>query len=229
EILLENISLSFGKNRILKNINISLKKNTTIALTGVSGSGKSTLINLITGLLKPDEGKVVIDDINLNEYDMESYRNNIGFISQESVVFNDTIFNNISFWAEPTTENIKRFWEVAEMASLSEFIEAQEKKENAPLGDNGILISGGQRQRISIARELFKDPEILFLDEATSSLDSETERVIQENIEKLHGKYTMIIIAHRLSTIKHVDEIFLLEKGKVIHSGRFEDLIERSS
>src|SRR5690606_24383027 len=106
-IHLENISFSFGKNRILKNISICIKKNTTVALTGVSGSGKSTLINIISGILKPDEGKVVVDDINLQEYDLETYRRKIGFISQESVVFNDTIFNNISFWAEPTAENIK--------------------------------------------------------------------------------------------------------------------------
>lgn len=229
EISLQNISFSFGKNRILKNINISIPKNNTIALTGVSGSGKTTLINIISGLLKPNEGQIVVDGISLNDYDLNSYRSKIGYISQESVVFNDTIYNNISFWAEPNVGNKKRFWEVVEMASLSEFIEAQEGKENAPLGDNGILISGGQRQRISIARELFKEAEILILDEATSALDSETEQIIRENIERLHGKYTMFIIAHRFSTIKHVDEIYLLEEGEIIHSGNFNEMIKSSS
>ncbi len=164
----------------------------------------------------------------MNEYNIETYRSKIGYISQESVVFNDTIFNNITFWAEPSAENKKRFWEVIEMAFLSEFINAQEEKENAPLGDNGLLVSGGQRQRISIARELFKDAEILILDEATSALDSETEQIIRENIERLHGHYTMFIIAHRFSTIKHVDEIYLLEEGEIIHSGNFNEMVEHS-
>jgi ABC-type multidrug transport system fused ATPase/permease subunit len=228
EIALKNISFSYGNNKILKDINISIPKNTTIAFTGVSGSGKTTLINIISGLLKPNEGSIVVDDIHLHEYNIESYRSKIGYISQESVIFNDSIFNNITFWAEPSIENKKRFWEVAEMASLTEFIEEQEKKENAPLGDNGLLVSGGQRQRISIARELFKDVQILILDEATSALDSETEQIIRENIERLHGHYTMFIIAHRFSTIKHVDEIYLLEEGEIVHSGNFNEMIEQS-
>ena len=228
KIRLENVSLSFGKHKVLRNITLEIPKNNTVALTGVSGSGKTTLINVISGLLKPDEGKISIDNIDFQDYDLESYRSKIGYISQESVVFNDTIYNNVTFWAEPTSENIKRFWEVIEIASLTDFLKGQEDKENTKLGDNGILISGGQRQRISIARELFKNPEILILDEATSALDSETERIIQENIEKLHGQYTMIIIAHRLSTIKHVDEIYLLENGQTVHSGKFDDMLEQS-
>jgi ABC-type multidrug transport system fused ATPase/permease subunit len=229
ELRIENVHLSFGKKRVLNDINIRIAKNTTIALTGVSGSGKTTLVNVISGLLKPDSGNIVVDNIKLSEFNLNQYRSKIGYISQESVIFNDTIFNNITFWAEPTPENLIRFWEVAQMSSLTQFIEEQEGKENTYLGDNGILISGGQRQRISIARELFKKPEILILDEATSALDSETERVIQENIERLHGHYTMIIIAHRLSTIKNVDEIYLLEKGRVVHSGKFYDMLEQSS
>lgn len=229
EIRLENIGMSFGRNKVLNDINICIEKNTTVALTGVSGSGKTTLVNIISGLLKPDSGHVVVDNVRLSDYNLNDYRGKIGYISQESVVFNDTIFNNITFWAEPTPENLKRFWDVARMSSLSHFIDELELKENTRLGDNGILISGGQRQRISIARELYKKPELLILDEATSSLDSETEHIIQENIENLHGHYTMIIIAHRLSTIKQVDEIYLLEKGKIVNSGTFEDMLERSS
>jgi ABC-type multidrug transport system fused ATPase/permease subunit len=229
ELRLENVNFSFGKNKVLKDINLSIPKNTTIAFTGVSGSGKTTLINIISGLLKPNEGDIIVDGIKLSEYDIESYRSKIGYISQEPVVFNDTIYNNITFWAEPTAENQKRFWEVIEMASLFDFINEQEEKENAPLGDNGLLVSGGQKQRISIARELFKNAEILILDEATSALDSETENIIRENIERLHGHYTMFIIAHRFSTIKHVDEIYLIEDGEIVHSGNFSEMIEHSA
>ena len=161
--------------------------------------------------------------------DLNAYRSKIGYISQESVIFNDSIFNNITFWAEPTAENKKRFEEVIEMASLKDFIEGQPEKELTNLGDNGILISGGQKQRISIARELYKKAEILILDEATSALDSETEKMIQENIEKLHGSYTMVLIAHRLSTIKEADIIYLLEDGKVSASGSFHEMIDKSS
>jgi ABC-type multidrug transport system fused ATPase/permease subunit len=131
------------------------------------------------------------------------------------VIFNDNIFNNVTFWAEANPENYKRFWKVIQMSSLTEFVENQPERELTLLGDNGILISGGQKQRISIAREMFKNVEILILDEATSALDSATELVIQENIEKLHGRYTMVVIAHRLSTIKNVDKIYLLEDGNV--------------
>lgn len=229
EIRLKNVSLSFGKNKILDNVSLDIPRNTTVALTGVSGSGKTTLVNITSSLIKPDEGEILIDNLSLTAYDLETYRNKIGYISQESVVFNDTIFNNITFWSEPTPENKKLFWEVVEMASLTSFIEEQTMKEDTPLGDNGILISGGQRQRISIARELFKKPEILILDEATSALDSETERVIQSNIENLHGAYTMIIIAHRLSTVKNADKIYLIEKGSIVHSGSFVDMVEHSS
>ena len=229
EISIENLSLSFGKTLILNNINIVIPRNKTIALSGVSGSGKTTLVNVISGLIAPDKGQVLLDGKPLYSYNLNSYRSKIGYISQESVVFNDTIFNNISFWAEPTPENIAHFWEVVRLASLEEFIQQQPDKEATRLGDNGILISGGQRQRISIARELYKNPEILILDEATSALDSETERIIQENIEKLQGSYTMIIIAHRLSTIRNVDVIYFLERGHITCSGDFETMLKKSN
>ncbi len=180
------------------------------------------------GLIQPDTGTVLIDNTPLTKLRLETYRNKIGYISQDSVIFNDTIFNNITFWAEPTPEVYKRFWEVINMASLKEFIENKPEKEFTKLGDNGILISGGQKQRISIAREMFKKVEILVLDEATSALDSETELFIQENIEKLHGHFTIVVIAHRLSTIKNVDNIFLLENGRVVTSGDFYSMVTKS-
>lgn len=228
QINFKDIIFAYGENRVLNNLNLVVPKNQTIALVGESGSGKTTLANMVSGLIQPAEGTVLIDGVDMNQYNRNSYRDKIGYISQEAVIFNDNIFNNITFWDEPTEENIKRFWDTIELASLTDFISNQPKQELTELGDNGILISGGQKQRISIARELYKKVEILILDEATSALDSETERVIQDNIEKLHGSYTMIIIAHRLSTIKDADTIYLLEKGKVTASGKFNEIIESS-
>ncbi|MEJ7683909.1 MAG: ABC transporter ATP-binding protein [Segetibacter sp.] len=229
EIKIENTDLSYGNNKVLNNVTITIPKNQTIALVGASGSGKTTLANIIIGLIFPDTGKVSIDNVPLTYYNLNSYRSKIGYISQDSVVFNDNIYNNITFWAEETPENVKRFWEVIKMASLEEFLNTQQDKEKTRLGDNGILISGGQKQRISIAREMYKkEVQILILDEATSALDSETEHIIQENIENLHGHYTMIVIAHRLSTIRNVDTIYLLDKGKVTISGDFDFMLEKS-
>lgn len=229
EIKIENADLSYGENKVLNNVNITIPKNQTIALVGASGSGKTTLANIIIGLISPDTGKVSIDNIPLAAYNLNSYRSKIGYISQDSVIFNDNIYNNITFWAEETPENVKRFWDVIKMASLEDFLNTQPDKEKTRLGDNGILISGGQKQRISIAREMYKkEVEILILDEATSALDSETEHIIQENIENLHGHYTMIVIAHRLSTIRNVDTIYLLDKGKVTISGDFDFMLQKS-
>lgn len=228
EIIVRKVSFNYGSLPVLNNVNLRINKNQTIALVGESGSGKTTLANIIAGLIKPAQGEVLVDDVPLTSYNLNSYRKCIGYIAQEPVIFNDTIFNNITFWADPTTENMQRFWQIAELASLKEYIEGLPDKENANMGDNGILISGGQKQRISIARELYKKAQILLFDEATSSLDSETERIIQDNIEKLHGSYTMVIIAHRLSTIKYADVIYLVEKGRVTSSGNFEEMLAAS-
>jgi subfamily B ATP-binding cassette protein MsbA len=204
-------------------------KKSTIALVGESGAGKTTLANMIAGLIRPDTGELFIDGIPMQQYNLNTYRDKVGYISQEPVVFNDSIFNNITFWAEPTPENMKRFNEVLRMASLGAYVDSLPEKELTRLGDSGILISGGQRQRISIARELYKDTEVLIFDEATSALDSETEKIIQENIEQLRGTYTIILIAHRLSTIKEADTIYLLEKGKVTASGSFDEMVHKST
>ena len=144
------------------------------------------------------------------------------------MIFNDSIFNNVTFWQEKSEENEEKFRKTIEKVSLSEFLNELPEKENTQLGNNGILISGGQKQRISIARELYKDVELLILDEATSALDTETERHIKNNIDLLQGQTTLIIIAHRLSTIKNVDIIYLLDKGKIIASGDFDGLIKSS-
>ena len=228
DLYIKGVIFSYDRHKVLNGISIKIFKNTTIALVGESGSGKTTIANLIAGLIHPDEGEVLIDGVSLKQYNLDSFRRRIGYISQEPVIFDDNIYNNITFWAERTKENEKRFWEIISLASLDEFVRGLPEKENTALGNNGILISGGQKQRISIARELFKNVEILILDEATSSLDSETEKIIQENIEKLYGSYTLIIIAHRLSTIKSADNIYLLENGNVTASGNFNKMLEHS-
>ena len=228
ELYIKDLVFSYGAHKILNGINIKIPKNHTVAMVGESGSGKTTLVNIIASLMAPDSGQILADGVSLYDYNLDSYRNKIGYISQESVIFNDNIFNNITFWDEPTPENLKTFSEIIELVSLKEYIQSLPAKELTQLGDNGILISGGQRQRISIARELYKKAEILILDEATSALDSETERIVRTNIDKLHGNYTIIIIAHRLSTIKNADKIYLLEKGKISASGNFDDMLEFS-
>ncbi len=226
---LKDLSFSFEETVILNEINLSIQKNETIAIVGESGSGKTTLINLITGLFKPTKGQILIDGVDLETINTPTYQGRIGYITQEAVVFNDTIFNNISFWDEQTPRNLARFEEAIKKASIYEFVMSQPLKADALLGNNGINVSGGQKQRISIARELYKEVDFLFMDEATSALDSETESEIQENIEKLKGKYTIVIVAHRLSTIKNADRIILLNKGSINAVGSFDHLIQTSA
>ncbi|WP_432671704.1 ABC transporter ATP-binding protein [Flavobacterium sp. SM2513] len=228
-IEIKDVVFKYGETTILNQINLSISKNKTVAFVGESGSGKTTLVNSIIKLLNVESGSIVIDGININEYNQFTYQKRIGYISQEATIFNDTVFNNITFWAEPTTKNKARFAAAVEMASITDFIHGLALKEASLLGNNGVNLSGGQRQRISIARELYKEVDILILDEATSALDSETESEIQQNIEGLKGKYTVIIIAHRLATIKNADTIYLMDKGQITFQGNFEELVSSSS
>ena len=228
-IKIEDLSFSFNqKDFVLKDINIEIKKNQCIAFVGESGSGKTTLVNLICGLLKPTDGNIVINENSIFNYDLRQYQNRIGYISQEPVIFNDTIFNNVTFWDSKSEENCKKFEEALKKASISDFVNSLSEKEETILGNNGVNLSGGQKQRISIAREIYKEIDILVLDEATSALDSDNEKLIQENIEAMQGDLTIIIIAHRLSTIRNVDTIYLLEKGQVTNSGNFAELVNSS-
>ena len=228
-IRLENASFDYTNQRVLKNINLEIRKNQTIALVGQSGSGKTTLINILTGLMKLTDGKMIVDGYETDKLNLKHFQKRIGYITQEPVIFNDTIYNNISFWAPPTAENLARFEWAIKQASIYDFIQGLSKKEKMMLGHNGVNLSGGQKQRISIARELYKDIDILVLDEATSSLDSETEEIIQTGLENLQGSYTMLIVAHRLSTIKNADHIFLLNNGRIIDEGKYSDLVSTSS
>ncbi len=227
-IKVENLNITFGNTPILKNISLNIPDKTSIALVGESGAGKTTLANVICGLQIPHGGDIIVDGKSLYESNLNSYRSKIGYITQESVIFNDTLFNNVTFWDKKTPETIKKFYNVMEMVSLTDFVNNLENKEDSTLGNNGILVSGGQKQRISIARELYKDIELLIMDEATSALDTETEKHIKDNIDLLHGKFTILIIAHRLSTIKNVDTIYLLEKGEISGSGDYNSLVQSS-
>ncbi|WP_245566918.1 ABC transporter ATP-binding protein [Christiangramia portivictoriae] len=225
---LRNISFEYGNTVVLKNIDLEISKCQTIGFVGESGSGKTTLINIIAGLLTVNSGQYLINGINSDNLNLETFQKKIGYITQDSIIFNDSLFNNITFWAEKTEENLQKFWEVITKTALLNFVNSLPEKENEVLEHNGINLSGGQKQRISIARELFKEVDILLLDEATSALDSETESIIQRNMEDLKGDYIILVVAHRIATIKNADKILVVEKGKIIKSGNYEDLIKKS-
>ena len=226
---LKNAGFEYSGRNILKKINLKIRKNETTAFVGGSGSGKTTLINIITGLMPLSEGLMLVDGVNINTINIGTFGRRIGYITQEPVIFNDTLFNNISFWAEPTEENYSRYKRATRQAYIQDFIDKLPEKENTLLGNNGINLSGGQKQRISIARELYKNVDILVLDEATSALDSETEEAIQKGIEELQGSYTILIVAHRLSTIKNADRILVMNNGMIQNEGNFGELLLNSS
>lgn len=226
---LEQISFSYSDGKsILQNISLRIQKNETVAFVGESGSGKTTLLNILAGLIQPTSGAYKIDGNLFNEIDTLSFQSRIGYITQDPVIFDDTVFNNVTFWDEKNETNFKRFQAALKKAHIAEFVSRLEQAENSRLGNNGVSLSGGQKQRISIARELYKDVELLFLDEATSALDSETEKNIQENLEELKGNYTMVIIAHRLSTIKNADRLVVLKNGEIEFKGSYKEVLENS-
>ncbi|NBB77135.1 MAG: ATP-binding cassette domain-containing protein [Bacteroidetes bacterium] len=222
-----------SEDDVLKEINLEIPVNQMIAFVGESGAGKSTLIDTLTLLLKPKSGHVYIDGVESTQIEKGSWRSQIGYVSQETVVFDDTVANNICLWKGDyqTDESVKkRVHEAAKRAYADEFIKNLGKGYNTVVGDRGVRLSGGQRQRLFIARELFKNPNLLILDEATSSLDTESERYIQKSIDELKGSITVVIIAHRLSTIKNSDLIYVLEKGSIIESGTYDELsLDRES
>lgn len=228
QIELKDVNLNFGEERVLKNINLRIRKNQTIAFVGESGSGKTSLVNIISTLLPVSSGQILVNNQEIDNFNNFDYKNKVGYITQDPTIFNGSVFDNITFWAEKTRENAEKFNLTIKLCGLSNFLNNLDDREDTLLGNNGINISGGQKQRISIARELFRDVEILIMDEATSALDSETEHIIKESIESLRGKITIISIAHRLSTIKKSDRIYLMSGGKIIESGSFDELKNKS-
>lgn len=228
QIELNNVSFAYHPEegrKALDNISIQIKKGETLALVGQSGSGKSTLADLIMRFYDPIQGNISLDGIDLKEISLNSLRTKIGFVNQESILFNDTIYNNIAFgWPEATPERVEQ---AAIIANAHEFIVKSEQGYQTKIGDRGVKLSGGQRQRLSIARAVLRNPPILILDEATSALDSESERLVQEALVRLMENRTSIVIAHRLSTIRNADRIAVLENGKIVELGNHKELIEK--
>ena len=213
-------------NRVLKDININITGNKMTALVGHSGSGKSTLLSLIPRIYDPISGKVEVDGQNIKEVKLSSLRKEISIVDQNTTLFDDTVLNNIKY-AKPDASNDEIF-KAADMAMCTDFINKLENKFETKIGENGIKLSGGEKQRLSIARAFLKNSKIILLDEATSSLDSETEEKIQKALEKLISNKTTIVIAHRLSTILNSNIIYVLDKGKVIDQGKHNDLLKHS-
>tara|TARA_B100000683_G_scaffold94352_1_gene93104 strand:+ start:79 stop:1821 length:1743 start_codon:yes stop_codon:yes gene_type:complete len=213
-------------NRVLKDININIAGNKMTALVGHSGSGKSTLLSLIPRIYDPISGKVEVDGQNIQEVKLSSLRKEISIVDQNTTLFDDTVLNNIKY-AKPDASNDEIF-KAADMAMCTDFINKLENKFETKIGENGIKLSGGEKQRLSIARAFLKNSKIILLDEATSSLDSETEEKIQKALEKLISNKTTIVIAHRLSTILNSNIIYVLDKGKVIDQGKHNDLLKHS-
>ena len=227
DIELRNVSFSYTENRpVLKNINLTVPKGKTIALVGQSGSGKSTLVDLIPRYHDVKDGEVLIDGKNIKSVRISELRALIGNVNQEAILFNDTFYNNITFGVENAT--MEQVIEAAKIANAHEFIMESEHGYDTMIGDRGGRLSGGQRQRVSIARAILKNPPILILDEATSALDTESERLVQEALERLMKSRTTIAIAHRLSTIKNADEIYVLYEGEIVERGQHDELIAKN-
>ena len=227
QIELRNVSFSYIEGRpVLKNVSLTVPKGKTIALVGQSGSGKSTLVDLIPRYHDVKEGEVLIDGKNIKTVRISELRSLIGNVNQEAILFNDTFYNNITFGVENAT--MEQVIEAAKIANAHEFIMESENGYQTMIGDRGGRLSGGQRQRVSIARAILKNPPILILDEATSALDTESERLVQEALERLMKSRTTIAIAHRLSTIKNADEIYVLYEGEIVERGQHDELIEKN-
>jgi len=224
EIRYAGVSFSYdGEREVLRDIDLTIPRGKTIALVGQSGSGKSTLVDLLPRFYDVREGSITIDGKDIRNVSLKSLRGLMGNVNQEAILFNDTFYNNITFGVKDATR--EQVIAAAKIANAHDFIMETENGYETNIGDRGCLLSGGQRQRISIARAILKNPPILILDEATSALDTESERLVQEALERLMKDRTTIAIAHRLSTIKNADEICVLHEGKIVERGTHEQLI----
>ena len=230
-VTLNNVSFYYDKkqNYILKDISIEFKANQTTGIVGASGSGKSTIINILIGLLPPSSGLVEVDGHELTESNLRSWQKKIGFVSQNIFLLDASIRENIAFGNRAKDIDPKRMDQVIEMSQLDDFISTLPKGLETGVGERGVQLSGGQLQRVGIARALYRNPEIIVFDEATSNLDRISEKLIMETIASLRNSTTIIMIAHRLSTVKECDNIFLLNDGQVENSGNYEYLINNSS
>lgn len=225
-IELKNVSFGYEDNIILKNINLKIEKGKTVALVGSSGAGKSTLADLVPRFIDASEGEVLIDGVNIKNYTLHSIRDQMGIVTQEAILFNDSIANNIALGKENATA--AEITHAAQIANAEIFIDKKEEGYDTNIGDRGMKLSGGERQRVTIARAVLKNPPILILDEATSSLDTESERLVQDAINNLMTNRTSIVIAHRLSTVRHANEIVVLQKGEIVERGTHDSLIAQN-
>ncbi len=221
---LQNITFKYENDNVLQNFNLEVKKGQTVALVGQSGSGKSTLANLVTRFYDVNEGEICIDGANIKDITKKSLRGLMGLVTQDSILFNDTVKNNIGLGKE--NASLEEIQEAAKIANAHDFIMELPKGYDTNIGDSGNKLSGGQKQRLSIARAVLKNPPIMILDEATSALDTESERLVQDALEKMMHNRTSIVIAHRLSTIQNADSIVVLKKGKIIEQGTHRELLK---
>ena len=223
-IRIENVSFAYdGSPPVLEGISLVIPAKHKVAVVGASGSGKTTFATLLTGILRPTSGVISIGGVPYGQIDQRRLRQAIGYVTQESVIFNDTVHNNVSLWDEDDS-SLERVRPAVLTAHAAQFVEDLPEGYDTLVGDSGMKISGGQRQRIAIARELYKDAKVLIFDEGTSALDSESERIVQENIDELLDDTTIILIAHRLSTVRNSDMIFVLEDGRIVEQGTYDYL-----
>jgi subfamily B ATP-binding cassette protein MsbA len=225
EITFENISFKYKDDYVLKNFSLTIPKGKTVALVGQSGSGKSTLANLITRFYDVNVGTISIDGNNIKDLSKKSLRGLMGIVTQDSILFNDTVANNIKLGTENASES--QIQHAAEIANAHEFIKDLPAKYQTNIGDGGNTLSGGQKQRLSIARAVLKNPPIMILDEATSALDTESEQLVQKALEKMMQNRTSLVIAHRLSTIQKADVIVVMKKGEIVEQGKHEELLTK--
>ncbi|MBM3405566.1 MAG: ABC transporter ATP-binding protein, partial [Bacteroidetes bacterium] len=218
-----NVSFRYEKEFVLKHINLRIEKGRTVAVVGASGSGKSTLADMLPRFYDTTDGEILIDGISIKDLNITDLRGLMGIVSQEAILFNDTVFNNIAFGLENVSE--EDVVHAARVANAHEFIEQMSRGYYTIIGDRGIKMSGGQRQRLCIARAVLRNPPILILDEATSSLDTESERLVQSALENLMKNRTSIVIAHRLSTIRYADEIMVMHHGEIVERGTHNHLL----
>ena len=224
KIEFKKVLFSYDNITVINNISFTIKKGEMIALVGKSGSGKSTIADILARFYKVNHGEILIDNVNINKTILNKFRNLFGIVTQEAILFNDTVYNNIRLGKlDATKEEITT---AAKIANADIFINEMEDGYNTFIGEKGDKLSGGEKQRISIARAILKNPQILILDEATSSLDTESEKLVQDALIKLMKSRTSLVIAHRLSTIKNADKIIVLDKGKIVETGTHEQLIK---
>jgi len=224
-IELQHVTFTYGEHAVLKNIDLRIPKGAKVALVGESGAGKSTLADLIPRFYDVTEGAVLIDGQDVRNLSFQSLRSQMAIVSQEPILFNDTVFNNIAFGTPGVSK--EAVIAAAKTANAHTFITAMEQGYDTYIGDRGLKLSGGQRQRLTIARAVLKNPAILILDEATSALDTESERLVQDAINNMMENRTSIVIAHRLSTIRHADEIIVLQKGAIVERGNHDTLLQK--